>query len=117
MKVNKIIIFGASGFIGKNIALSFKKKFKNTKIIGTYFKNKPNINGIHFVKCDLRNKKSVDKILKNTDVIIQAAAITSGSKEIITKPYIHVSQNAVMNSIVTQSAYENYIKHVILLIN
>lgn len=114
MKVNKIIIFGASGFIGKNIALSFKKKFKNTKIIGTYLKNKPNIKGIRFIKCDLRNKKSVDKILKKADVIIQAAAITSGAKEIIQKPYIHVSQNAIMNSIVTQSAFENHVKHVIL---
>tara|TARA_B100001093_G_scaffold520484_1_gene616559 strand:+ start:406 stop:1392 length:987 start_codon:yes stop_codon:yes gene_type:complete len=114
LKVNKIIIFGASGFIGKNIALSFKKKFKNTKIIGTYFKNKPYIKGIRFIKCDLRNKRSVDKILKKADIIIQAAAITSGAKEIINKPNIHVSQNAIMNSIVTQSAFENYVKHVIL---
>ena len=114
MKVNKIIIFGASGFIGKNIALDFKKKFKNTKIIGTYLNNKPDIKGIRLIKCDLRNKRSVDKILKKADVIIQAAAITSGAKEIIDKPYIHVSQNVIMNSIVTQSAFENNIKHVIL---
>jgi len=117
LKVNKIIIFGASGFIGKNIALNFKKKFKNTKIIGTYFKNKPYVKGIRFIKCDLRNKKSVDKILKKADIIIQAAAITSGAKEIINKPNIHVSQNAIMNSIVTQSAFENYVKHVILFID
>ena len=114
LKVNKIIIFGASGFIGKNIALDFKKKFKNTKIIGTYLNNKPDIKGIRLIKCDLRNKRSVDKILKKADVIIQAAAITSGAKEIIDKPYIHVSQNAIMNSIVTQSAFENNVKHVIL---
>lgn len=114
MKINKIIIFGASGFIGKNIALDFKKKFKNTKIIGTYLSNKPDIKGIRLIKCDLRNKRSVDKILKKADVIIQAAAITSGAKEIIDKPYIHVSQNAIMNSIVTQSAFENNVKHVIL---
>ena len=107
LKINKIIIFGASGFIGKNIILSFKKKFKNTKIIGTYLSNKPDIKGIRLIKCDLRNKRSVDKILKKADVIIQAAAITSGAKEIIDKPYIHVSQNVIMNSIVTQSAFEN----------
>ena len=104
----------ASGFINKNIIQSFKKKFKNTKIIGTYLSNKPDIKGIRLIKCDLRNKRSVDKILKKADVIIQAAAITSGAKEIIDKPYIHVSQNAIMNSIVTQSAFENNVKHVIL---
>ncbi len=114
LKINKIIIFGVSGFIGKNIALSFKKKFKMTKIVGTYLKNKPYIKGVKLVKCDLKNKKSVDKIIKNADIIIQAAAITSGAKDIISKPYIHVSQNAIMNSVLTQSAYENYVNHVIL---
>jgi GDP-L-fucose synthase len=115
LNVNKIIIFGVSGFIGKNLAITLKKKFKNTKIIGTYFKNKPDLKDIKLIKCDLRNKKSVDKILKKkTDVVIQAAAVTSGAKEIIEKPYIHVNQNAIINSIITQSAYENYVSHVII---
>ncbi len=114
MKKKKLIIFGASGFIGKNISLKFKKKFKKYEIIGTYLNNKPSIKGIKLIKCDLTKPKQVKKIIKNCEIIIQAAAATSGAKEIISKPYIHVNNNAIMNSVVTKLAYDNFVKHVII---
>ena len=114
MRKKKLIIFGASGFIGKNISLKFKKKFKNYQIIGTYLNNKPSIKGLKLVKCDLTKPKQVEKIIKNCEIIIQAAATTSGAKEIISKPYIHVNNNAIMNSVITKIAYDNFVKHVII---
>tara|TARA_Y100000996_G_C22497089_1_gene632794 strand:+ start:69 stop:1016 length:948 start_codon:yes stop_codon:yes gene_type:complete len=114
LKIKKIIIFGASGFIGKNIAINFIKKFKNTKIVGTYLKNKPKVKGLTAIKCDLTKKIQVDKVIKGADIVIQAAATTSGAKDIINRPYIHVNDNAIMNSIVTKSAYEKFVKHIIL---
>ena len=114
MRKKKLIIFGASGFIGKNISLKFKKKFKNYQIIGTYLNNKPSIKGIKLVKCDLTKPKQVEKLIKNCEIIIQAAATTSGAKEIISKPYIHVNNNAIMNSVITKIAYDNFVKHVII---
>ncbi len=114
MKKKKLIIFGASGFIGKNISLKFKKKFKKYEIIGTYLNNKPSIKGIKLVKCDLTKPRQVEKLIKNCDIIIQAAATTSGAKEIISKPYIHVNNNAIMNSVITKIAYDNFVKHVII---
>jgi len=47
------------------------------------------------------------------DTIIQAGATTSGAKDIITKPYIHVTDNAVMNSNLFRAAFEHNVKHVI----
>ena len=114
MRKKKLIIFGASGFIGKNISLKFKKKFKNYQIIGTYLNNKPSIKGIKLVKCDLTKPKQVEKLIKDCEIIIQAAATTSGAKEIISKPYIHVNNNAIMNSVITKIAYDNFVKHVII---
>ena len=114
MKKKKLIIFGASGFIGKNISIKFKNRFKNYQIIGTYLNNKPSIKGMKLVKCDLTKPKQVEKIIKNCEIIIQAAATTSGAKEIISKPYIHVNNNAIMNSVVTRLAYDNFVKHVII---
>ena len=114
MKKKKLIIFGASGFIGKNISLRFKKKFRNYQIIGTYLKNKPSIRGIKLIKCDLTKPNQVKKIISNAEIIIQAAATTSGAKEIISKPYIHVNNNAIMNSVITKLAYDSFVKHVII---
>jgi GDP-L-fucose synthase len=45
------------------------------------------------------------------DIVIQAAATTSGAGEIVSKPYIHVTDNAVMNSLLLRSAYEHNISH------
>ena len=41
------------------------------------------------------------------------AAVTSGAKDIIERPYIHVTDNAIMNSLLLQSAFENNVSHFI----
>lgn len=109
----KILILGASGFIGKNLAIyySAKKKFIVT---GTYLTKKVNIKNVKMVKCDLTKKKEADKVIKGKDIIIQAAATTSGAKDIIGKPYTHVNDNAIINSMVTRSAYDHNIKHILV---
>ena len=112
MKKIKILILGASGFIGKNIALSLSKNNKFS-VTGTYFKNKVFIKNVKIVKSNLTVKKDVDKVIKGNDIVIQAAATTSGAKDIIQKPYIHVNDNAIINSMVTRSCYDYQIKHVV----
>jgi nucleoside-diphosphate-sugar epimerase len=47
------------------------------------------------------------------DIIIQAAATTSGAKDIVARPYIHVTDNAVMNSYLFRSAFDHKVKHVL----
>ena len=66
------------------------------------------------VQCNLTKKKETDKVIRGKDIIIQAAATTSGAKDILAKPYIHVNDNAIINSMVTRSAYDYNVKHVIV---
>ena len=114
MKKN-LIILGSSGFIGKNLIQYFSKK-KQFSLYGTYNKNKPiKVSGVKYLKCDLLNNKKVNQILKNKDIVIMAAATTSGAKDIIERPYIHVTDNVIMNSIITRSAFDNSCGHVIFL--
>ena len=49
LKNKKIIILGASGFIGRSLATYFSKKRYN--VVGTYHNNKISINGIKLLKC------------------------------------------------------------------
>ena len=109
-----ILICGATGFIGRNLLEYYYKQGKY-KIIATHY-NRPAINGydgVKWVKIDLRDPISVKSILNKVDIVLQFAATTSGSKDITTRPYIHVTDNAVMNSILLRECYEQNIEHFI----
>jgi nucleoside-diphosphate-sugar epimerase len=49
------------------------------------------------------------------DVIIQAAAITSGIKDVSENPHKIIADNAVMNSLIFRSAFDHAVSHVVFL--
>ena len=113
MPKQRIIIFGGTGFIGKNLVLNFAKN-KNYNVVAIYnkqvrFKQK----NVKWIKANLLNEQIVEKIIKKNDIVIQAAATTSGSNDIINSPYLHVTDNALMNSIILRVCHKHKIKHFI----
>jgi GDP-L-fucose synthase len=113
VKRKKILICGATGFIGRNMVEHFLMQ-ANMEVIGVYNKRpKYNLPNLQWVKADLNNSDDVSRILDGIDIVIQAAATTSGSKDIVARPYIHVTDNAVMNSLLFRAAFEKNVKHVV----
>lgn len=110
----KVLVCGATGFIGRNVANSFAK-MGEFDVYGTYLRSKPvDDPRIKMTRADLTNKADVDRVVNGMDIIIQAAAMTSGAKETsVNKPYYHVTDNAVMNSLIFRSAHEHKASHVI----
>lgn len=107
----KLLICGGTGFIGKNLVNHFSKK-NEYDVYATYniqkkFRNK----NVTWKKIDLRIQSEVDKVIKNKDIVIQAAATTSGSKDIVNTPEVHVTDNAIMNSIIIRSCHNFKVKH------
>ena len=112
--MKRILVLGCSGFIGKNIALYFKKK-KNVQLHGTYFSKRPKISNIKLYKLNILNRNKTNKLFKNKDIVINCAAVTSGSKDMASKPHMHVIENNIINSTVIESSFQNEIKHLIML--
>lgn len=113
MNKKKMLVCGATGFIGKNIAETFAMR-DDLEVYGTYLKSSAlNNPKIKMVRVDLTNTNDVHRVVKGMDVIVQAAATTSGAKDIVNKPYYHVTDNAVMNSLIFRAAYEHKISHVV----
>lgn len=112
----KVVICGVTGFIGRNIAERLTQN-NNLEVYGTFFQSEPDKDliqkKISLIKVDLTQKNEVDQVIAGKDIIIQAAAVTSGSKDILSKPYIHVTDNAVMNSLIFRAAFEHKVKHVV----
>jgi nucleoside-diphosphate-sugar epimerase len=113
MDKKKILICGSTGFIGRNIAEYFCEK-QDFEVYGTFLKShaldNPKIKMVH---ADLTDKNDVNSVIKDMDIVIQAAATTSGAKDIVNKPYYHVTDNAVMNSLIFRAAYEYSVSRVV----
>lgn len=111
--MKKVLVCGATGFIGRNIVETLSKN-KKYKITATYNKRPPfSAKGVKFVKADLTVPSDVDKVIKSHDIVIQAAANTTGIKDVIERPYVHVTDNAIMNSLILKSCYDHRVERLI----
>ena len=118
MKKKKILVTGGTGFIGSNISNFLVDKGHNVKILddnsrGSILKIKKLKKKIKFIKGDIRDKKSVNKAMKNTDAVIHLAYI-NGTKYFYNKPILvlDVAIKGILN--VIDGCIENGIKELYL---
>ena len=106
-----ILLCGATGFIGRNL-LEFYGNNEDYHVRAVYnIRPKLDEYDVEWVKADLNNPSDVQRAVKGVDIILQFAATTSGAGDIVSKPYIHVTDNAVMNSLLLREAYEQHVEH------
>lgn len=110
----RILVCGASGFMGTNITNFLNSR--GYKVDGTC------LHSVAKVPCDvftvdLTEPGAIAELFRTTqpDVVIQAAAVTSGAKDILERPYLHVTNNAVMNSYLLRACYDFMVPHFIFL--
>ncbi|MBR9705309.1 NAD(P)-dependent oxidoreductase [Candidatus Pacearchaeota archaeon] len=112
MEKKKVLICGATGFIGRNIAERFSR-LEEFEVYGTYYNKEPyENNNIKFIKADLKDPVTIDNITKGMDIVIQMAAISYGAKEVSKRPYLLVADNVIMNSLIYRSCFDNKVSHV-----
>ncbi len=109
--MTNILICGASGFIGQNLMEHFSKD-RSFDVTGVIHNSEiPNhLKDLKFIRGDLRNLSFVNEVCKKKDIILQFAATTSGANDIINKPHLHVTDNAIINSLILRASYELGIK-------
>ena len=92
MKKKTFLVTGGTGFIGSNICRLLLKKNYNVKIFDNNFRGSSskivNIKKkVKFIRGDIRNIKSLNKAMKQTDAVIHLAYI-NGTKYFYTKPVL-----------------------------
>lgn len=108
----RILILGATGFIGRNLVEHFANLGHDVHA-ACYQSPKYYTHKVMWHRCDLRDAKEVKYLLSGMDIVIQAAATTSGSKDICNTPAVHVTDNVVMNAYIFRAAVEAGVKHVV----
>lgn len=109
----KVLICGATGFIGRNFVEQLSQRADLDVHAVRFKRDEYACENVTWHQADLRNPADIERVLAGVDILIQAAATTSGAKDIVSRPYIHVTDNAVMNSYLFRSAFEQKVKHVI----
>jgi GDP-L-fucose synthase len=108
----RIVVCGATGFIGRNMAENLADAADRFEVVGVYHARAPFAHrGITWRQADLRDPAQVDQLLDEGDIVIQAAAVTSGAGDIVQRPQIHIADNAVMNSHLLRAAFERKVAH------
>lgn len=117
MSKKKILVLGCTGFMGRNIVEYFLKLEKYEVHGAALKRNCKELYWEHFHKTDLTSRKEVNELFQKQkfDIVIQAAANTSGSKDIVERPYLHVTDNAVMNSLILQACFDYNVGHFLFL--
>tara|TARA_B100001123_G_scaffold450868_1_gene624577 strand:+ start:3755 stop:4714 length:960 start_codon:yes stop_codon:yes gene_type:complete len=115
--VKKILVCGATGFMGRNISEYFSN-LENFQVYGVANTRRyDDWPGKKIFYEDLTTQGGIDAVFNSEkfDIVIQAAATTSGAKDIIERPYLHVTDNAVMNSLILRACYDHSIEHFLFL--
>lgn len=117
MSKRRVLVCGASGFIGRNVAERLSAR-DDLEVSGTYCATTPTgalaaNPRLTLIRADLTDRAQVHRVLAGVDVVIQAAAVTTGSKDVVTRPYVHVTDNAVMNSLIFRACFEHKVQHVV----
>ena len=109
--MKKVLVCGATGFIGRNAVERLARR-DDLEVHAVRF-NRPEyqVRGVTWHRADLREVDAVNELVTGMDVIVQAAATTSGAKDIVSRPYIHVTDNAVMNSLLLRAAFDHRVGH------
>lgn len=103
-----ILLFGSTGFIGRNL-LEYYSKDKANKILAIgKSRSLPESDNVKFDHYDLTFKENVLCAFGAADAyfgdekytVIQAAATTSGAKDTFANPLFHVTDNAIINSMI-----------------
>lgn len=112
-KESKILILGATGFVGRNLAERLHKEgYTNLRNHG--FTRKLEGFG-ESVQGDLRDDKFVEDIMKGVDVVFHCAASTSNAVDTIYAPLLHVTPNVIINALTMEKAYKEGVKKFIFL--
>ena len=113
MPKSRVIVCGATGFIGRNAAEHLAKRDDLEVIAVCHDRPRFEHPGLCWVEGDLTSPRDVERLVADADVIVQAAATTSGARDIVSRPQFHVTDNAVMNSLLFRAAFEHKVRHVI----
>ena len=112
-KNKKVLVTGASGFIGKNLIIRLLNEGAIVK--GIYNKNPIDIQNenLESIKVNLLDRYDVRENIKDVDYMVICAAYVGGAEKLLEEPMKFVTDKTIMDLYSLEAAYLNGIKNIV----
>src|SRR5476649_2636052 len=101
----KVLIAGATGFLGTNLALTLAQRGAHLRLTVHKKPLKIALPGAEIVTADLRGADDCARAVAGLDYVFLAAAHTSGAAVIRTTPLVHITPNVLINTLMLEAAH------------
>jgi len=101
----RILVAGATGFIGVNL---IRRLLALGSQVRATLHNRPAVvqdDAVEYVRADLTRMDDCRRVAEGVDYVFMCAANTSGAGVMATTPLVHVTPNVVMNAQMLEAAY------------
>src|SRR5476651_2418874 len=102
----KVLIAGAAGFLGTNLALALAKKGARLRLAIHRKPLKVVLPEAEVVTADLRVADDCTRAAAGMDYVFLCAAHTSGAAVIRATPLVHITPNVLINTQMLEAAYQ-----------
>lgn len=106
-KNKRVLVAGGSGFVGTHLTATLNSLGAHVR--STFYSNHrgPRFKSVEYVFADLLNASDCNRVTKDVDYVIMAAANSSGAAIMERTPLVHLTPNLVMNAQMLEASYKN----------
>lgn len=101
----KVLIAGAAGFIGTNLALALAARQAQLRLTIHERPLQAPFPGAEVLTVDLRQPEHCTRAVAGMDYVFLCAAHTSGAAVIRTTPLVHITPNVLINTLMLEAAH------------
>jgi GDP-L-fucose synthase len=101
----RVVVGGGTGFLGGAIVKQLLDQ--GAAVRATHFSREPTFEHprLEWMRADLRQESDCARAAQDMELVVMAAAVTSGAADIAERPLIHVTPNVALNTHLIEAAY------------